>query len=136
MALLFPSQAWMEADQKQLNTDADYARIAHGWEGDLSIIMTPSGALKESTVLYWDLWHGACREARILADGENLSPAFVLTANFDVISRLLNGTLDPVQALMTRKLHVNGNLAYMMRNLPTVISFVHCARKIPFEIIS
>jgi putative sterol carrier protein len=136
MPHLFPSQVWIEAVGDQLNQDADYARIAHAWEGDLSIVMQPSGALKEQTTLYWDLWHGKCREARILPLGEEISAGFVLTATFDVVSHVLNGTLDPVQALMTRKLHVQGNLAYMMRNIPTVIAFVRTARSVPFEIIS
>jgi putative sterol carrier protein len=35
-----------------------------------------------------------------------------------------------MQALMTRKLHVQGNMATLMRNVPTVLDFVRCAREV------
>ena len=50
-------------------------------------------------------------------------PKFVLTATYDNISRIMKGELDPMQAMMTRKLQVHGSMAYMMRNVPIVLGF-------------
>jgi putative sterol carrier protein len=48
----------------------------------------------------------------------------------------MKGELNPMQAMMTRKLQVNGSMAYMMRNVPTVLDFVRCCRDVTTEILS
>jgi putative sterol carrier protein len=62
-------------------------------------------------------------------------PKFVLTATYTNISRIMKGDLDPMQAMLTRKLQVHGSMAYMMRNVPTVLDFVRCAREVTTEIL-
>ena len=44
--------------------------------------------------------------------------------------RIMDGNLDPMQAMVTRKLKVEGSLAYMMRNVPTVLDFVRCCQQV------
>jgi len=46
---------------------------------------------------------------------------------------VLRGDLDPMQAMLTRKLGVKGNMAVMMRNVPTVLDFVRCAGEVTDE---
>jgi len=128
MAPVFPSQEWMDNLQDILNSDPDYAHIARNWEGDLAIVLAPGGRLKETMTLYWDLWHGACRDARIVPGLEGITPAFTLKGNYEDIVKILEGRLDPMQAMLIRKLQVHGSMAYMMRNVPTVLDFVRCAR--------
>ena len=48
---------------------------------------------------------------------------------------ILLGTLDPMTAMLTSKLKVTGSMAYMMRNVPTVLDFVRCAREITTQIL-
>jgi putative sterol carrier protein len=82
-----------------------------------------------------DLWHGECRSTRILEPDEakGSKPAFILRASRSEFIRVLDGKLDPMQAMMTRRLRVDGNLAYMLRNIPTVLDFVRCAREVGIE---
>ncbi|MEK6221904.1 MAG: SCP2 sterol-binding domain-containing protein [Chloroflexota bacterium] len=119
-----------------MNQDDQYAKIAQKWEGDVLFNITPKGALKENVKIYVDLWHGKCR------GGEFVSPddlkddvAFILTATFDNIVKILHGKLDPMQAMMTRKLIVKGSMAYMMRNVPVVLDFVRCAQDVTGEVV-
>jgi putative sterol carrier protein len=35
-----------------------------------------------------------------------------------------------MQALMTRKISVKGNMAILMRSVPTVLDFVRCCREV------
>jgi hypothetical protein len=35
-----------------------------------------------------------------------------------------------MQALLTRKLSVHGNMAVLMRSVPTVLDFVRCCREV------
>jgi putative sterol carrier protein len=131
----FPSPEWVKAMFEKINADEHYSQTARNWEGDMCVVVEPSGALQARKIFYFDLWHGKCRKAEELTDLPAFQPKFVLTAIYDDISRIMNGKLDPMTAMMTRKLQVHGSLAYMMRNVPTVLDFVRCAREITSEIL-
>ncbi len=126
---VFPTQEWLDALTKKLNSDPDYARIARNWEGDLAFVIEPSGALAAPIQIYLDLWHGACRRAALSNDQEPVAAAFVLRGPYDHFVRILNGDWPPMQALLTRKLQVEGNMAYLMRHVATVLDFVRCCRE-------
>jgi putative sterol carrier protein len=136
MSAIFPSAEWLKGLETKLNSDSRYADIAKNWEGEMIILVQPEGALKEKMIFYLDLWHGTCRKASILPAQGDLKTAFLLTATYGNITRILKGELDPMQAMMTRKLLVQGSMAYMMRNVPTVLDFVRCAREVTDEILS
>ena len=128
MAGIFPQRDWLENFEKYLNSSEKYAQVAKKWEGDLVFEIKADGPLAEDVFIYLDLWHGECRKSSILEDADAVHAAFVLTAPFSNFVRVLKGDLDPMQAMLTRKLVVRGNLGYMMRNVPTVLEFVKCAQ--------
>ncbi|KAF0108642.1 MAG: hypothetical protein FD146_528 [Anaerolineaceae bacterium] len=132
---IFPSPEWLQTLHDKLNSDERYAQIARKWEGDMVVIIEPSGHLAERLIYYLDLWHGKCRKVEVLKELSGLKPLFILTATYDNISRIMQGGLDPMQAMMTRKLQVKGSMAYMMRNVPTVLDFVRCCRDVTGEIL-
>lgn len=135
MGAIFPSMEWLQSLDEKLNSDERYAEIAKKWEGDIVIVIEPEGNLKELRIFYLDLWHGKCRGVAELKDASEKNAVFVLTATYENIKRILTGKLDPMQAMLTRKLTVKGNLAVMMRSVPTVLDFVRCAREITNEIL-
>ena len=123
----FPSSEWALTFMEKLNTDEQYARLAQHWEGDFYYVIEPSGNLTERMVLYFDFWHGKCRAAFVENDPTARKPAFVLKAPYENFKRVLTGEMHPMTALMTGKLHVQGNLAMLMRSVPIVLDFVRCA---------
>ncbi len=136
MAAKFPSPEWLQTLYEKLNSDERYAHLARNWEGDMCVVIEPSGPLTAKLFYYLDLWHGKCRKTELLKDLSSVQPKFVLTATYDNISRIMKGELDPMQAMMTRKLQVQGSMAYMMRNVPVVLDFVRCCRDVTTEILS
>lgn len=130
MAIVFPSEEWVLALKEKLNSDEQYQRIAKNWEGDIMYVVEPSGDLEEEIIFYLDIWHGECREAILEEPGSEKDAAFVLKASYDNLSKILKGELDPMQAMLTRKLKVEGSMVYMMRNVPTVLDFVRCCKEI------
>lgn len=137
MAFRFPSKEWLQALKEKLNTDENYAQIAKNWEGDIMFNIEPEGSLAEPMELYIDLWHGECRGAFIVDESQDkeLEPAYVLSAPYGNFKRVLNSELDPMQAMITRKLRVKGSMTYMMRNVPVVLDFVRCAQELDTEYI-
>jgi putative sterol carrier protein len=120
MPNIFPSREWLSDLENKLNNDARYSQIARNWEGDLCFEIKAGGPIEEDMILYLDL----------LTEIGTPQPAFILTAPYENFVKVLKGELEPMQAMMTRKLQVKGSMAYMARNLPTVLDFVRCAREV------
>ncbi|HEX2994188.1 MAG TPA: SCP2 sterol-binding domain-containing protein [Anaerolineales bacterium] len=136
MAAIFPSEEWLQSLEEKLNSDSRYSEIAKSWEGDLLFLIEPTGNLKEPLAFYLDLWHGTCRKVEYKpAPASHANPAFALTASYDDIAAILLGKLNPMTAMMTSRLKVKGSMAYMMRNVPTVLDFVRVAREVTKEIL-
>jgi putative sterol carrier protein len=135
MSAVFPTIEWLKEFENKLNSDDHYAQVAKNWEGDMYFIIEPEGNLKTQTVMYLDLWHGRCRATEMVTDVAAHAPAFTLKAGYVNFAKVLKGELDPMQAMLTRKLDVKGNMAAMMRNVPTVLDFVRCAREMTQDIL-
>jgi len=135
MPFVFPSPEWVEGLSSKLNSDARYAQIAKKWEGDLTLVIEPSGPVKETLYYYFDLWHGTCRKQEIL-QSLSIKSAFILNAPYENFVKVLKGEIEPMTAMLTRRISVQGNMAVMMRNIPVVMDFVRCAREITSEVLS
>lgn len=132
---LFPTTDWLETLSNKLNSDEQYANIARNWEGDMVFMIEPEGTLSEPVIYYLDLWHGKCRDAYMLEDFYEKDPALLMSAPYPNVASLLKGELQVIQALLTRKISVKGNMALLMRNVPTVLDFVRCCREITDDFI-
>jgi putative sterol carrier protein len=126
----FPEEDWLAALIEKLNADVDYARIAEKWEGDMLVLIEPGGNLKEEKVIYLDLWHGKCRGGSFVQGQTPPNAVLNLRLPYENGVALLKGELDVMQALLTRKIGVKGNMAILMRNVPTVLDFVRCCRAV------
>jgi putative sterol carrier protein len=139
MASVFPSPEWLQALKEKLNNDDKYGKTAQNWEGEIVFYIEPGGPIPEAMIFYTDLWHGECRQAFVVENEtklKELAPAYILSAPYQSFVRVLKGQLDPMQAMITRKLKVQGSMGYMMRNVPTVLEFVRCAKEIETEFIT
>ncbi len=132
----FPSESWVNALEMALNGDARYAHVARNWEGDIVFQVEPDrpggGLAGERSWVYFDLWHGKCRRSGFHDEPEGLpsDPTFTLTARRADFAKVITGALDPMQAMLTRKIQVRGNFGYFLRNVPVVLDFVRCCQTV------
>lgn len=126
----FPSPEWVLATKEKFNTDEQYARIAKNWEGDLRLILEPDNSFPETIWLYWDLWHGKCRDAYVEDQSSERKPALIIIAPYSQFIKVLSGEVGVMQALMGRMVTVKGSMVLIMRNVPTVLEFVHCCQEV------
>ena len=127
----FPEQSWIYTLVEKLNNDEVYNRMASEWEGDFLFEIQPDDNLPDTHIYYLDLWHGKCREASKLVDRDERKSSFALRGPYWNFVRVLNGEWHVLQALLTRKLRLEGNMAYLMRQVPTVLEFVRCCQEVP-----
>ena len=133
MAISFPSDPWVKALQDRLNNSASYAETARNWEGDILFQLDWPDARRPPTLLYLDLWHGKCRAAYEVSGPHALEPAFRLSAPVANWISVLKGQWEPIQAMMTGKIKVQGNMVMMVKNIPTVLEFLRNCQQVETE---
>jgi len=130
MAHLFPSPAWVDAFKAALNTSEAYKVSAANWEGDFYFIVSAKGAIKEPVKFYLDLWHGQCRDAYIVEGADDKNPEFEIEGTIDVFRQIFEHKLDPIRALVSRKLKLKGNLGKIMRSVKATLDLVNAAASV------
>ncbi len=136
MAYPIAGEELPKAVAEVLNTDERYADVAKNWEGDMLVLVEPDPGSPpgvQAAGAYLDLRHGKCRKTAAYLEGDPgmPKPTFTLRrAPRSLLLRIMEGKLDRMQAMVTRRLEVEGNLGYMMRNVPTVLDFVRCCRRV------
>ena len=133
MNIPFPSDEWIKELMVRINESAAYRSAARTWEGDFYFIVDAGGSLEEPVVMYMDLWHGDCRNAFVAQDEEEKNPEFRISAPLDAWMQVITKQLDPIQALMTRRLKLTGNMMKIMRAVKAAQELVNCCTLVPTE---
>lgn len=129
----FATPDWVAALKDAINASPSYRDAARAWEGDFWFIVEPAEGQPEAerTLMYLDLWHGACRDAFLAASEDERSPEFRIWAPARNWQRVITREIDPIRALMTNQLRLKGNLAKIMRNVRAAQELVLCATNVP-----
>jgi len=133
MTLPFASEEWLKELMVKINESEAYRSAAKTWEGDFYFVVEPAGASAEPVIMYVDLWHGECRDAFIVEDDAAMNPEFRINASVDAWEMVVTKRLDPIQALMTRKLKLQGNMMKIMRAVKAAQELVECCTQVETE---
>lgn len=128
--LRFGSNEWLSALKDAINTSPIYRESAKTWEGDFWFVVEPEKD-HSGLLIYLDLWHGHCRSAHIARTEAEFSPEFRITATLRNWQRVIHGEIDPIRAILTNRLKLQGNLAKIMRNVRAAQALVLCATLVP-----
>ena len=133
MALKFPSDEWIKELSRQLNESETYEKSAKDWEGDFIFIVEPDDAYPETAYLFLGLYHGKSPDAAMVASEDEREVEFVLRAPFSNWRKVIEGELDAIQGMMTRKLKVQGNMMKIMRYPKAAKEIVSCCALVPTD---
>jgi putative sterol carrier protein len=131
MAFTFPSDEWIKELSRQLNASESYEKSAKDWEGDFVFIVEPDEAYDDEAYLFLGLYHGKSPDALALEDVGDREAEFVLRGPFSVWRQVIEGKMDPIQGMMTRKLKVQGNMMKIMRYPKAAKEIVSCCAQVP-----
>jgi len=115
MAIKFPSEEWIKELEARLNSSESYAQAAATWEGDHIFVILPDDHCDDTTYFYIDLQHGKASGARQLRSPDERKAAFTVSAPFGTWRKVLEGRLDPLQAIFSNKLKLVGSMAAVQR---------------------
>jgi putative sterol carrier protein len=133
MALKFPSDEWIKALSKELNASDAYEKSAKDWEGDFIFVVEPDDAYANTDYLYLGLYHGKSPDAAMIDSPDAREAEFVLSAPYTNWRKVIEGEMDPIQGMMTRKLKVQGNMMKIMRYPKAAKEIVSCCALIPTD---
>ena len=132
MAIEILTEAWATAWSDALNASEAYRRAAASWEGAVvaAVRGEPERGIGRRAV-FLDLWHGACRAARIASDADVETARYVLAAGASTWIELLDGALDPVSAVMSGRLELTkGSLMGLFPHIAAAKELVAAARSL------
>ncbi|WP_330631671.1 SCP2 sterol-binding domain-containing protein [Halocatena halophila] len=64
---------------------------------------------------YIDLYDGGCRETEILSSRDERTVSFVLSGGHEAWKRIVSGELDPVPAVMSGELEIEGDMQQVLK---------------------
>ena len=133
MAHQFPSDEWIKELSRLLNESEDYERSAKDWEGDFVFVVEPDDAFPKTAYLFLSLLHGKSPDAAMLENQDDRKAEFVIRAPFGTWRKVIEGKLEPIQGMMTRKLKLTGNLMKIMRYPKAAKEIVACCALVPTD---
>jgi putative sterol carrier protein len=127
------SPEWVAAYKKEVQTSPSYKKAAETWEGDMTLVIQKDakGSIASDLYLFMDLWHGECRDMRLVSAEEGLKAKFVVTGGYDRWKQVIREELEPIKGMMQGKLKLKGNLAYVVRYVKAAKELVSCTAKVP-----
>ena len=136
MGIQFPSDEWIKELSKQLNASEAYERSAKDWEGDFIFAIEPDEVYPKECYLYLDLYHGKSPSAMQLSRPDEKKAAYHLSTNYATWRKVIEGKLDPIQGMMTRKLKLTGNMMQVMRYPKAAKEIVSCCALVPTDFLA
>ena len=133
MSFSFPSDAWIKELSDRLNESASYERSAKDWEGDFVFIVEPDEAYPDSAYLFLGLRHGKSTGAALLESEDEREAEFTIRAPYGVWRKVIEGKLDPIRGMMTRRLKLSGNMVKIMRYPKAAQEIISCCAEVPTD---
>ena len=127
------SASWATACAAALNAAPAYRAAAATWEGAILLELHPDDtAAGPPQRVYFDLWHGDCRAARVASPTDTDAARFVLSGSTGAWEQVLSGRVAPLLAVMSGKLKLTrGSLAELLPYVTAAKELVTAVASVP-----
>ena len=115
MAVMFPSEEWLNELKDSLNADKAFEKAAGKWEGSLVMNVQADELLDKEMIMWIDPYHGKIRDAKVLGSLDEQQSEFVLGAQYSTWKAIINGEMDSMKAMMKGKIKVQGKLTTLLK---------------------
>lgn len=132
MALLFPSDGYMEAFMEKVNADQEYQKSGATWEEPIVfvILAEPSLNVYNTIVARLDLYHGQCRGIERISMERSKEADFIVTAPYSSWKGVMTKKIHPIKGMMQGKLKLKGPLAKIVRYTKASLDLVRLCTEI------
>ena len=130
MAMKYPSEEWLKEVKVKMNGSETYAKAAAMWEGDCIFVIQPDADYQETSYGYINLQHGKASGARMLKGLGEQKALFIMSAPRGTWRKVMEGRLDPLQAMFSGKIKVVGSMAQIQRQPKATYEMTKVAQQI------
>ena len=133
----FPTDAWFQAFIVSINGSEEYRSAAADWEGDIAFLVQaePDAHVPDDVWGYLDLWHGRCRGGGVVERATGERAAYLLSAPYTRWKAIVLGELDPIKAMMQKKLELKGQMTTIVKYVNASKELVECATRVPTKFL-
>jgi putative sterol carrier protein len=126
------SAPWAAACAAAINGAPAYRAAASTWEGAVMLEMLPEDGAQSLQQVFFDLWHGECRAARIAAPADADAARYVLSGSTSAWEQVLSGRVAPLLAVMSGKLKLTrGSLGELLPYVNAAKELVSAVASVP-----
>src|SRR4030043_592421 len=134
MGFKFPSDEWVKEFATQINSSKAYEEAGKDWEGgDWIFVVEADKAYPKTAYFFIGLFHGKVTDAALIESENAREAQYFMRGSFTTWRKTLEGKLDPIQGLMTRKFKLEGNLAKVLRNPSSAKELFNCVMRVPTD---
>jgi putative sterol carrier protein len=122
---LFGSE-WTQAFGEKIRASEAYKEAAKTWEWPLFLMLQadPSLGIPEDRLVYLDLWHGECRQARVGTRDDLERTPYIISADAYTWKQVLTRKLEPIYGIM------RGKLKLVKGSMGTLAGYVLAAKEL------
>jgi hypothetical protein len=117
----FPSRAWCEEALRLLESDPETRRAGQGWTADFGVVVDAEpGKLERPFVVYVRPVNGRVERWSVHPDPDDLDeldPVYRIRAPYSVWKGVLLGTVDPIEAVLRRRVEVQGDIQPLIEKM-------------------
>ena len=129
------TEEWVEAFGKAINENPNYKPSALTWEGDMLLLIEPSGNLDHEVRVFIGLHHGECTGTRLVSEGEDIGAEYTMAGPYDNWVAVTKKEIDPIRAIMAGKLKLEGDMAKLMRHTKAALEIVNSLGRFEFDFL-
>jgi putative sterol carrier protein len=132
----FATQEWADAFRAQIEASDGYRKSGKGWtHGVIALLVraAPAQGIPEPVGMWLDLHGGRCKEARVVSQSEASRAPYCIEGDYKDWKAVLRRELDPVKAIVARRLTLRGSLFTLLRYVPAALELVACSTRVPTE---
>lgn len=130
MAIKYPSEEWLKELETRLNASEPYAKAAAAWVGDCIFVIQPDADYTETSYGYINLQNGKASGAKMLKSLDEQKALFIMSAPRGTWRKVMEGRLDPLQAMFSGKIKVVGSMAQIQRQPKATYELTKVAQQI------
>ncbi len=149
---IFPSPQWAEAFCKALNENQEYREAAKDWIWDVVFVasnipnavvsavaqlMGLSNVTSNAGAMKFRLRNGTCQGSEFYIDASKADADYVLEADYTLWKDLIQGKVDPVAAILSRKIRVKkGSFLTLIQFSSAAIKMTNTAMNVPTRFVA
>jgi len=132
----FATTEWAEAFRVEIEASHTYRKAGASWKhGPIAFLVraAPGLGVAQPIALVLDLEAGRCRSAKVVPEAEAARAPYCISGEYRDWKAVVRRELDPIKAIVTRKLALRGSMFTLLRYVPAAMELVACALRVPAD---